>query len=607
MSNDHVYRFTATATGKVAINLNAGYDAALYVTESCVDPNGSCIAASDGSLVEETLEVDITEGQTYFVIVDGYGGDDNDQGAYGLTISEPCLPDCINKDCCSDGCGGICGTCGEGLVCSDNGACITSPTGDACSDPLVIDTLPYTHSGDTSDFDNDFFYEDGDCPGVPYGWGKGSNDVVYQFTPPKTDLYEIQVEAAFDTTIYLGSTCENIAATCIQAADEPVSGEWISIWLTEGETTYIIVDGYGNLSSPSGPFTFKVSPACIPACDGKNCGDDGCGGTCGECAIGNVCNDQGVCEGLPGDTCGTPFLLGDAPTTVDGDTSDASSVYGVPYDACPGETILRGATSRDEVWAFTPKESAVYTFTVDAQFVATFYVLTDCTNFVQDCFIEQDPGPLVWWKVEEQCADAAEACHGIGTGVGVNQSIASQAVAVEAEETYYIVVDGTSFNQDFSGAYTPSVSEPCTLNEDKVCGTDGCGLTCGECDLGLLCDDEGQCNPLDGNTCETAFPISSVPFEVTGSTDDSTNVYGLAKFTCPDQDKEQGGAGSNDEVYVFTPNETALYDVRWMPSLIPSSMSPQTALDMKARVFSRRLWATFSGLQPQAAADQRFV
>ena len=37
--------------------------------------------------------------------------------------------------------------------------------------------------------------------------------------------------------------------------------------------------------------------ACIPACDGRQCGDDGCGGSCGECGATSLCNAlSGVCE-----------------------------------------------------------------------------------------------------------------------------------------------------------------------------------------------------------------------------------------------------------------------------------------------------------------------
>ena len=31
---------------------------------------------------------------------------------------------------------------------------------------------------------------------------------------------------------------------------------------------------------------------CVPQCDGKSCGDDGCDGDCGECNIDEKCNDK---------------------------------------------------------------------------------------------------------------------------------------------------------------------------------------------------------------------------------------------------------------------------------------------------------------------------
>ncbi len=48
-------------------------------------------------------------------------------------------------------------------------------------------------------------------------------------------------------------------------------------------------------------------PDCTPACDGKVCGDDGCDGTCGDCAAGEACED-GQCVGCTpacdGKVCG---------------------------------------------------------------------------------------------------------------------------------------------------------------------------------------------------------------------------------------------------------------------------------------------------------------
>ena len=42
---------------------------------------------------------------------------------------------------------------------------------------------------------------------------------------------------------------------------------------------------------------------CEPVCDGKACGDDGCGGSCGDCAANEQCNLDGACVALCTDEC----------------------------------------------------------------------------------------------------------------------------------------------------------------------------------------------------------------------------------------------------------------------------------------------------------------
>lgn len=55
----------------------------------------------------------------------------------------------------------------------------------------------------------------------------------------------------------------------------------------------------------------RSPPPCIPACDGKTCGDDGCDGQCGTCLAADSCqSDACVCATPdapgPGDICGAP-------------------------------------------------------------------------------------------------------------------------------------------------------------------------------------------------------------------------------------------------------------------------------------------------------------
>ncbi len=52
---------------------------------------------------------------------------------------------------------------------------------------------------------------------------------------------------------------------------------------------------------------------CIPDCNGRNCGADGCGGSCGACAASEACSDAGVCICQPecaGLQCGPDPVCG---------------------------------------------------------------------------------------------------------------------------------------------------------------------------------------------------------------------------------------------------------------------------------------------------------
>ncbi len=71
---------------------------------------------------------------------------------------------------------------------------------------------------------------------------------------------------------------------------------------------------------------------CTPACDGKQCGDDGCGGTCGSCAAGDECN-AGLCGCVPdcdGRQCGSDGCDGSCGACAGADVCDDGSCVCVP-------------------------------------------------------------------------------------------------------------------------------------------------------------------------------------------------------------------------------------------------------------------------------------
>ncbi|HEX8110818.1 MAG TPA: hypothetical protein VF516_23965 [Kofleriaceae bacterium] len=70
--------------------------------------------------------------------------------------------------------------------------------------------------------------------------------------------------------------------------------------LLQPGTYHLIVDGFD--ASQFGSYTLRVkfAPGCVPNCDGQYCGgDDGCGGTCGDCASGEACGVDFRCRPAP--------------------------------------------------------------------------------------------------------------------------------------------------------------------------------------------------------------------------------------------------------------------------------------------------------------------
>ena len=115
--------------------------------------------------------------------------------------------------------------------------------GDTVEDPFVIDDLPFTGSGDTCPFANDY---DACCPYT----GSTSPDVVYRYDPPHTGMIVIDLCASqYDTKVYVYEN-EYVNGGEIACNDDyPGCGpngyrSWLMLEFTAGNTYYIVVDGY---------------------------------------------------------------------------------------------------------------------------------------------------------------------------------------------------------------------------------------------------------------------------------------------------------------------------------------------------------------------------
>lgn len=157
--------------------------------------------------------------------------------------------------------------------------------------------------------------------------------------------------------------------------------------------------------------------ACEPQCDGRACGDDGCGGSCGACAEGTVCGVGGACECIPscsGKQCGDDGCGGECP------------------DTCIGAQTCRYRTGTCMAGPCVP----------------------DCDG--RDCGSDDCGGT---------CGASEGAC---APGDGCNS-----AGMCECQ---------------------PSC-------EGKACGDDGCGGTCGSCGGAASCED-GACVAASATTAE---------------------------------------------------------------------------------------------------------
>jgi hypothetical protein len=162
-----------------------------------------------------------------------------------------CAPDCTDKECGADGCGGTCGICEEG------------------------DCNLFTNKCDVLDCES--------CQSV----------CAEDETKCNGDLVQHCVDVFADDE--LCEPCwkfEQVAVPCPgdQACDVDVD-----------KCVCAVGDACGEACCEEPAVCFGDA-CCTPACEGKDCGDDGCGGTCGTCGEGDYCS-AGKCGPICNSDC----------------------------------------------------------------------------------------------------------------------------------------------------------------------------------------------------------------------------------------------------------------------------------------------------------------
>ncbi len=135
------------------------------------------------------------------------------------------------------------------------GSLISQLPGEDCSNPIIVNSIPYIDSGSTNTANDDYFAS---CP--DYGNQGGANDIVYQFINGANDIY-IDVSLCenitnYDCQLYIfENNCNGSPIACQEDGCQSPNyyaayNSKITAQLLVANTTYfIVVDGYSANSN----------------------------------------------------------------------------------------------------------------------------------------------------------------------------------------------------------------------------------------------------------------------------------------------------------------------------------------------------------------------
>lgn len=385
----------------------------------------------------------------------------------------------------------------------------------------------------------------------------------------------------------------------------------LSLCLVVGCGASVGGSGEANGIVDASPDTPLPPTACTPSCDGKACGDDGCGGLCGkcgpaqQCAAGECVDEPIAC--VPADTA----ICGYWEASFSG--SEAGSGAATFSTACCPRTCAPGACGVDDgcggVCGCDPAtqkcgenhlceplakgEHCADPFVIDTtalpvtvtgdlshsgrQFAGDGYLCD--SHGVSDAwgrdhvyaftapedavyaFTTQLGGGWAQLYVMSECVGVAEADAACTHSVSFGEDVPAGKrvdLPMSAGQAVYVVVD--AYNNSGAAAYTLTVGAPCHPSCDGVhCGDgiDGCGGVC-ECADGTSCTIAGLCQSEGpGDSCATALLVDAqtLPFVIQGST--AKRQFDLYGFICGPEYRD----GRPDVVYTFTPPVTATYSI----------------------------------------------
>jgi hypothetical protein len=383
-------------------------------------------------------------------------------------VCEICTPDCTDMECGGDGCGGSCGECVEGdceagtcVICEPDCAgklCGDDGCGGSCGECTGECVAGLCHAGPGCEVD---------AEQAPFCGGCGCEECVCAMDP-----YCCGEE---DGQGWWDSLC---VGECIEQCGGCAVIESCGDGTCDGvETCSNCPDDCG---CANGGICF-AGECCTPWCGGSNCGDDGCGGSCGECVEGEDCM-SGVCLApLDGPGC-VP--------TVDGEGAGVAGCGGCDCEACVCEM--------DPFCCGNDEAGSGYWDSI---------CVAECTE-CGSCLPEAECGNALC-EPSEDCGTCAEDCTCAPGWTCEDAVCVDPGGCVGDCEGKECGSDGCGGScgacEDgfVCGGGDTCVEDTCEADcVGKDCGDDGCGGSCGECADGEECSMAGLCGEICVPDCE---------------------------------------------------------------------------------------------------------
>ncbi len=464
-SPDVVYTYTPTTSGNYHVSLcGSSYDTKLFVyANTCT---GSPIACNDdgaacGDVSSDIPMVELTGGTTYFIIVDGWS--DGSFGDYAFYLEETAPP----------------------------------PTGDACGDPIVIPSLPFSvDNASNCGFNNN--YSGSTCLSSQ----DAGPDVIYSFTLTTETSVEIILNAHLADPpnevwvmpgILLSDHCPPDWSCIASASSWTVDGFtplYLSCNALQPGTYYIMVDN-GNWFHPCYTYDLVVQ-------------------TCGPC---NLVSQPGDIEEVA-----EPFPV---PGTFSVNDPDGGCNNATPY-LPQFQNILSGQTVHGQTFAYT--DSITGSLMADRdwyRFVLTASATLTCTysgeSWLRAALVQGPcPGTVILNGIQ------STPC---GLRTITSTCLDPGEYYVKISRGGALVDDAMTYDYRTSFVLTPCVQSPGRCCYDGLCANlthYECAVLDGYWDGNLTCVEPCPIYPPNDH-CRNAGVPATLPATFTGTTTNATN------------------------------------------------------------------------------------